>query len=133
MGMEDELWSFTQQSRSLQDLRSDIRAVWDDEAARQLNGRFLEPHRADDDEIRRSLRDQRDTLTRMEASLGIANQACITADDRATEVREALDYVQKEITDAGRAYDLGVAYESDAKARLPMVQACIDRANAACG
>ena len=41
--MEDIVWKMQQRSRTLQDYRKDIRGLWQDEAAKTLNRRYLDP------------------------------------------------------------------------------------------
>src|SRR4051794_7183658 len=55
MTLENDLWLLEQQSRALQECRRDLAWVWNDEAARELNRRYLDPHAADDGQLHRAL------------------------------------------------------------------------------
>lgn len=60
--MEELLWSATQQSRTLQELRKNIQGVWQDEAARELAHRYLDPHESEDQRMLGLLNQEKETL-----------------------------------------------------------------------
>ena len=53
--MEDGLWFLTQKLRDVKEYRLDTSAVWDDEAAHELNGHFLNPLEDDSEEMIKEL------------------------------------------------------------------------------
>jgi hypothetical protein len=77
--MEEELWIVGQQARVVADRRADLRAVWDDEAAREISGRYLAPHEEDDQTMRRAFNEQdgllREAAHRSAAGLAFAAEA----------------------------------------------------------
>ena len=52
--MEEIIWFIQQCSRELQNFRSDIRSSWEDEASKELNSRYLNPHEDDNQEMIRT-------------------------------------------------------------------------------
>ena len=67
--MEDLLWSMTQESRVLQELRKDIQGIWEDESARELTSRYLDPHESEDQQMLAGLNQQKDTLDKSQDKL----------------------------------------------------------------
>jgi exonuclease VII small subunit len=130
--LEDELWSMSQQSRSLQDLRKDIRHVWDDEAARGINSRYLDPHEQDDERMRGALNEQSQSLESAARDLEAADELAQRADEYAAVATERLRFAEQDMDNAYSHYDLYVRYNSDARSKFPLVHELIDHANASC-
>lgn len=130
--LEDELWSISQQSRSLQDLRKDIRHVWDDEAARTINSRYLDQHEQDDDRMRGALNEQSQTLESAAHDLEATDELARQVDECAVVVGERLRFAEQDMDNAYGNYDVYVRYNSDARSKFPVVSELIDHANAAC-
>ena len=122
-----------QRSRQLQELRRDARAAWDDEAARELAWRYLNPHQREDGKLLEALAEQAAGLARAEDDLARAEQHGLEAARRSQRAREALESAQADISRAWKALDLYVWYEGKAKEALPEILTCIERANRACG
>lgn len=59
---EDEIWYFHQYARTMQDYRDEISIVWDDNAAVEINGRYLDTHRDDHEKMEENLKDQHQSL-----------------------------------------------------------------------
>ena len=72
--LDDALWSGAQQSRVLQDLRRDIRIVWDDEAAHEINSRYLNSHEADDLSLREEIKEQDELLKQADHKVDMAQK-----------------------------------------------------------
>jgi hypothetical protein len=131
--LEEVLWSMSQQSRALQDLRKDIGRVWDDEAAREINSRFLNPHEQDDGRMRREMDEQGKLLERAGRELESATDFARQVDECAAAVAERLRFAEQDMDSAYSSYDLYVHYNAEAASKFPAVQELIRRANAACG
>jgi hypothetical protein len=131
--MEEAIWSLSQQSRVLQDLRKDKRGVWNDEAAREINSRYLNPHEIDSQQMLAALEQQKRALDQTDARLGAAQADAQQADAYAMVVIDKLKFVEQDITNAFSLYDLFVQYNSDARSKLPRVYELIHYANNACG
>jgi hypothetical protein len=131
--LEETLWPLSQQSRALQELRRDIRHVWNDEAAREINSRYLNPHESDDGRMQTALNKQKDLLEQAGQKLESTREFAQLIEECAAVVTEKLRFVEQDMDNAYSNYDLYVQYNSDARAKFPLVQELISHANAACG
>jgi hypothetical protein len=130
--MEEILWMMAQRSRSLQDYRRDIRASWDDEAAKTLNTRYLNPHQTDDEEMLDSLQQQRENLTAANLEIHQAQQYALEAERLSREVQHFLEIKQQEADRAYHYYQKSQEFEAATQAQLPAIDNLINRANSAC-
>jgi hypothetical protein len=130
--LNDALWSVSQQSRVLQDLRRDIRIVWDDEAAREINGRYLNSHETDDLSMREEMKEQAELLSEAGIKLEAASEFGKQVEDFSKIVSERMQFARQDLDNAYNNYDLFVQYNSDARSKFPIIQQFIDRANASC-
>jgi hypothetical protein len=130
--MEDLLWSMTQESRVLQELRKDIRGIWDDEAARELTSRYLDPHETEDQQMLAGLNQQKDALEQSKVKLESAETHARLAEEHAVVVADRLESAEQEEKSAHSYYDTFARYNSEARSTFPAVQALIDQANSAC-
>jgi hypothetical protein len=131
--MEDLLWSMTQESRVLQELRKDIGGIWQDEAARELTRRYLDPHESEDQQMLAGLNQQKDALDQSQAKLVSAENYGRQAEEYAALVAEDLKATEQELQSAYGNYDTFAQYNSEARSRFPRVQQLISQANNACG
>lgn len=131
--MDDLLWSMTQQSRSLLDLRKNIQGIWQDEAAREFTGRYLDPHESEDQRMLANLNQQKDTLEQASARLTSAEKHGQQAEELALQVNEGIQSTEQELKSAYGNYDTHIYYNSEASSKLPVIQNLIDQANSACG
>ena len=131
--MEDLLWSMAQESRTLQELRKDIRGVWQDEAARELASRYLDPHEDEDQQMLAGLNHQKDSLDQSKAKLVLAENQARQAEEYAALVAEGLKSTKQELQSAYGNYDTYVRYNSEARSKLPAIRTLISQANSACG
>jgi hypothetical protein len=130
--LDDAIWSLTQASRVLQELRRDISVVWEDEAAREINSRYLNPHETDALSIRDEIREQAELLKQADQKLHAAKEFRQQADHHAKTVAERSQFARQDLDNAYSSYDVFVQYNSDACAKLPAIQQLINRANSAC-
>lgn len=130
--LEETLWPLSQQSRSLQDLRRDISHVWNDEAAREINSRYLNPHEGDNSRMQTALNKQKELLEQASQKLESTKEFAQQIEECAAVVTEKLRFVEQDMDNAYSNYDLYVQYNSDARSKFPLVQELISHANAAC-
>lgn len=130
--MEEALWKMAQQSRVLQELRRDIQSVWDDEAAREINNRYLDPHQYDDQQMLAALNEQKNILDQATLKLVSVHTHALRANQLAEEVTEKLRLTEQDVKNAHSSYDLYIHYNSDAQSRIPLVRRLISQANDAC-
>lgn len=131
--LEETLWLMSQQSRVLQDLRKDVGRVWDDEAAREINSRFLNLHEQDDVLMRSEMNEQGQLLERAGRELESAREFAQQADECAAAAAEKLRFAEQDMDSAYSNFDLYVHYNAESNSKFPVVQELIRRANAACG
>ena len=130
--MDDLLWSMTQQSRTLQELRKDIQGVWQDEAARELTYRYLDPHESEDQRMLASLNQHMETLEQASTRLASAEKYGQQAEGLALQVDEGLKSTEQELQSAYGNYDTYIHYNSESRSKLPTIQNLINQANSAC-
>jgi len=131
--MEDELWFLQQKYRDLQEYRAEIRAVWDDSAAHELNGRYLNPHEADAEMMQNALVKQLDTLEQVNEKLEIASKLAHFAEKLSLEVSQRLTSADETLVDVYKNLDLSAQYNSKAKSNIPLIYRVIASANDVCG
>jgi len=129
---DDSLWSVTQQSRVLQDLRRDIRIVWEDEAAREINSRYRNPHEADDLSMKEELKEQVELLKQAGHKVTAANEFARQVEEFSKTVAERGQFARQDLDNAYSSYDVFVQYNADARAKFPTIRQLINRANSAC-
>lgn len=130
--MEELLWSTIQESRVLQELRKDIRGVWDDEAARDLTHRYLDPHQNEDQQMLAGLNQQKDALDQSQIKLESAETYARQAEEYAFSVAEELKSTEQETHTAYGNYDTYAHYNSEARSKFPDIQNLISQANKSC-
>ena len=130
--LDEAYWSATQQARVLQELRRDVRLVWEDEAAREINSRYLNPHEADDLSLREQIKEQVETLKQAEQKFEVAEDLSRQAEEFSKTVAERNQFARQDLDNAYGSYDVFVQYDADARAKFPAIQQLINRANAAC-
>jgi hypothetical protein len=130
--LDDALWSVTQQSRVLQDLRRDIRIVWEDEAAREVNGRYLNPHETDDLSMREETKEQSELLKQAGQKVTAANEFARQVEEFSKTVAERSQFARQDLDNAYSSYDVFVQYNADARSKFSTIRQLINRANSAC-
>lgn len=130
--MEDLLWSLTQESRTLQELRQDIKGVWQDEAARELTSRYLDPHENEDQRMLVALKHQEDSLEQSRLNLVSAERHGRQAEEKAALVTEGLESTQEELRSAYANYDAFAQCNAESRSKFPLIQKLIIQANSAC-
>jgi hypothetical protein len=130
--LDDAIWSLTQASRVLQELRGDISVVWEDEAAREINSRYLNPHEVDALSMRDEMQGQAELLKQADNKLHAAKEFRQQADNLSKTVAERSQFARQDLDNAYSSYDVFVQYNADARSKLPTIQQLINRANSAC-
>jgi phosphoglycolate phosphatase-like HAD superfamily hydrolase len=130
--MEDELWYMQQQSRVLQEFRREIQGLWDDEAARELNLRFLNPHQNDDQQMLAGLVGQDNALDGAHQRLDAAQGLAVQVEKLSAETNEQLELCRQDVETCYQLYEQYREYHSGAHALFPTIEELINRANASC-
>ncbi|MBW4635881.1 MAG: hypothetical protein KME30_29575 [Iphinoe sp. HA4291-MV1] len=130
--MVETLWYLQQRSRTLQEYRLDNHRRWDDEASRELNSRYFNPHEEDSQQILRSLQQQHDTLNEAHTRLVSAAHLALEANQLSQEISQLLDITQRELQKSYIDYDVYRENHAAAQTLLPGIHALIFQANNAC-
>jgi len=130
--MEDEIWYMKQQSRVLQEFRREIQGFWDDEAAREMNVRYLNPHEDDDTQMTTGLDGQQNALQEAQVKLTSASEHALRAEKLSVEVLEQLELAEQDVSIAYQFYEQYRDYHSHARSFLPEIEKLIAEANSVC-
>lgn len=130
--MEEQLWHIDYQTKALQDFRARIQSLWNDEASREINMRYLNPHEDDSLKIVVSFKSQYQKLQDTEQKLFSATEHAATIEQLSSEFAQLIDYVDEDIH---IAQQLGEQYKSqiaNANALVSDIQKLIAEAKANC-
>ncbi|MBX2998826.1 MAG: hypothetical protein KF893_09980 [Caldilineaceae bacterium] len=130
--MEDVIWRITRQSHDLQDLRLEIRGLWDDEAAREINSRHLNPHETESEELHHALGQQHLALQEAENRLNQIGDLARLAYQLAEQVAQILQMIDQESRNAHARYEQYAENHAAARSLLPIVYEEIKKANQSC-
>lgn len=130
--MDDLLFTMKRESHALQELRKDIQAIWVDAVARELNGRYLNPHEGDDQQMLAALNRQKDALDQARIKLDSAQTCARQAENHVAEVIDNLQSAEQELENVRNNYETYAHYHATARSNVPTVQSLIRQANSAC-
>ncbi len=102
--MIESLWYLRQQSRCLQDYRSDIKEVWSDDAASEINRRYLDPHAQDSRRSIQYLDEQSSSIDDANREFDLANSAGMEATKLAQEIEQLLQSAHRDLSRARSEY-----------------------------
>ena len=131
--MEDELWLLKQKYHDLQEYRLEIRAVWNDAAAREINSRYLNSHEADAEQMQIALNKQHNTLQQVDEKLDMVSKQVRLAEKLSREIAQHIASADEVLQDVHKHFDLFVQYNGEALATIPSIYQLINNANRACG
>lgn len=130
--MEEILWRMRRHSQDLQELRGSIRGLWDDDAAREINARFLNPHQEDARRISTALQAQNDALEQSKAHVQTAVEHEGKAKEFAVVVKRSLEYAAEETRRAQNHHDQSLQQAALGRDLLPQIHELIQSANSSC-
>ncbi|MBA3531140.1 MAG: hypothetical protein H0T73_04375 [Ardenticatenales bacterium] len=130
--MADELWYIEQQSRVLQEFRGQVSTHWDDEASREINLRYLDPHHLDDAKMLAALRQQHTALDEGEHKLGVVRDIALTIEEVSVAIEEYLESCKQEVRICYQLLEQYREYHSGAQSLFPKIEALINQANSVC-
>jgi hypothetical protein len=130
--VDDELWHLEQQSNRLQAFRQEIQAKWADEAARELNLRYLNPHEQDGASLVANLVQQFDRLGEAATKFDAAEALSLDVETMSATISSQIEYCKQDITVFHQLYEQYREYGSGARALFPTIEELINRANTLC-
>lgn len=132
MPMEEILWKFARKNRDLSELRKDIKGIWNDDASRDINRKYLNPHETDAKEVQTALQKQ---YTYVVEASKFRNQA-LTAERRVSDILDkmtrSLNATDREMTLVYSSYEEARKLHARAQDILPQVDQFIQSANSSC-
>ena len=129
--MEEIIWIIQQRTRTLQDYRQDIRSAWDDEASKNLNLRYLNPHEDDNQKALTALKQQQQQLEKTDGEIVKSRQYALEAEKFFQKVEHFLQVNEQEVTQAYHSYNLSLEYYAATRSELSQVERLINQANLA--
>lgn len=130
--MEEILWRMKRHSQDLQDLRGSIRGLWNDDAAREINGRYLNPHQEDANRISATLLAQNDALEQSKVHVQGATGHEGKTKEFAVIVKQSLEFAVQETRQAQIHYDQSLQQAALGRERVPQIYELIQSANTSC-
>lgn len=130
--MEDQLWFLTQKLRELKEYRADNRVVWDDEAAHELGGRFLNPLESDAEEMLKELNQQMNLLEQVNKKLEQLAELARKVEKSSKEMGQYLQEADEMVLYTYKHLDLFVQHNTEALEQMPKIYQLIAQANKAC-
>ena len=128
--MEDSLWALKQRLRTLQDYRQDMQGIWQDDAASEINNRYLRPHDEDSSQALASLNNQLLSLQQSDEELEVASQHGLEVNRLSEEVEKLIDFARQDVLRSHSEYGAFQEQNSAARAELPIIMRLISQANA---
>jgi hypothetical protein len=127
--LEESLWTFKQRSRVLQDYRQDIQGIWRDDAATEINGRYLRPHEEDSQQALIALARQLSSLGESDEKLQMAGQLILEANRLSEEIEKSIIFANQDISRSHSEYSVFQEQSSAARNQLPTIDQLINQAN----
>jgi hypothetical protein len=130
--MEDDIAKIRYQSNTLQNFRRDIQPFWDDQAAHEINLRYLNAHEHDDEQMRKSFDEQYRTLSETKDKLNSADQHAHTIEKLAHELDQYLEYCKQDADVAYQMYEEHRQHLSISESLFPEIVSLVNKANEVC-
>lgn len=130
--MEEIVWKIGRQSRDLQELRSSLRGVWDDDTAREINQRYLEPQQDDAQRMHTALHKQQQALSEADQRVERTVEHGRHAVENAEQMNKSLNSAARETREVHASYEMSVQQHTLAVELLPQIHEMIQSANMAC-
>jgi len=127
---ENEIWYVSQHSRKLQEYRDKLRVKWSDNASKELNKRFFNPHEHDITKMLSQFKAERLSLIEMHSYATDAYELSEKIFEDSMKIPGIIEYVKDDIRRAHNQLDSSIENFSKSKEILPMIYELIDRANA---
>src|SRR5688572_14612448 len=120
--MEEQLWYIDQQTKALQEFRNAIRNLWDDEASRDLNMRYLNPHQDDSGYMVDGFRQQYKKLLETDTLMDSAVEHAEIAETLSEAIAELIVFVDEDIQTAYQYSEQYKEHIAQAQSLLPEIE-----------
>lgn len=129
---EQPLWFLRQHFGALQGYRGEIRRLWRDEAAREMNARYFDPQESDGDLLQAELGDHAQVLDQAAQQLTLADDHGQAAAAEAEHVAFRLAKAEQEQLTAYQHLDVYAKDRAEAVELFPLIINLVDEANHCC-
>jgi hypothetical protein len=126
--LQEALWYLQQQSRHLQDYRLDIRGIWADDAATEIDRRYLNIHAQDSSESARSLGSQLASIVDADVEFDLANRAGMKATQLSQQIDRLLRLARAEMNRSLAEYYIHQERDLAANAAISEAESLISQA-----
>ncbi len=130
--MEETLWKFARKNRDLRELRQDIAGIWQDDAARDINSRYLNPHESDAEEVLEALQKQYTYITEAAKFRSLAREEERSAADFTDKMTRSLHATEKEMALVFSSHEETLRLHGKAQDLIPKIDQLIQSANSSC-
>jgi len=130
--MEELIWQFARSNRELQNLRKDIKSVWDDDAARAINSRYLDPHESDAHQVQISLQKQYTYISEARKFRRLALEEARRIDDFSHKIDVSLEATDREMSLVFSSHEEARNLYTKTQALFPQIDQFIQSANSTC-
>ncbi len=127
----DSLWRMGQISRVLQDYRKDIQYQWDDNASKELNLRYLNPHEDEDRKMMNLFQLHEEILKQLIHCISQIHEKFLELNQLWSDLERIKIKIRDEIKNAYANYDLYKENYSKSENLLPVIDDLIEKANSA--
>jgi hypothetical protein len=126
--LQEALWYLQQQSRHLQDYRLDIRGIWADDAATEIDRRYLNIHAQDSSEFARSLTSQLASIMEADVQFDLADLAGTKATQLSQQIDRLLQLTRADINRSQAEYNIYQERNLAATAAISEIESLIAQA-----
>jgi len=129
--MDEQLWFMQQQSRVLQEFRTSISLMWDDEAAQTLNRNLLNPHQEDDEAMVGSFVQQNFQLGESAQTRGLVLELVQKVTELLHQIMELIERVDEDTQRSVQYFQQYRSFYAEAQGMLPDIDQLTGKANKA--
>lgn len=130
--VKDELWALSQRSRGLGSFLSELRLIWNDSAAQEISGRYLNPQQEDDARMQQALGEQQSALEQAQSQVATIAELAAEAEKLAQKIEQLLGDTSREVSTANNHYQTFTQFNNNAYNQFPTIRQFINNANQSC-
>lgn len=126
---DTSFWQLTRYAQELQDYRGMLIGQWDDNASRDINGQYLNPHAEDEAVMRGLLEKKQLTIGQLCEKLDTIEQVNNQIKALSEEIHKLLIHCEEDLRKAVTNYDFSLNRKNDAEVKIPQTIALLNTAN----
>lgn len=129
---ENELWIYNQNSRRLREYMAELRLSWNDNAAREVITRYLQPQKEEAEQFHNHLTELQEALTKANKQMLYVRDEAPEAARLSEQIAEHTKEIQAEEKTAYEHVELSVQSRARVATLFSALLKLIDQANACC-